>query len=421
VNTLQKNQSGSSAYAISNSGYRGADFATAYSLATAVGLWRQRDGASRVQKKTSIWHGTTAAIVMAAGIVTAGTVQAQETIKIGFLGPLSGGNAQQGLTARNGFQLAIDQANARDLPFEIEPVILDDGANPQTGVSAALKLTNDPDVVAATGHWNSGVALATAPVITRAGIPFVIWGAISPKITETNNPLLSRVVTTLVNTNEPLAAWAAEKVGKNIAIVSDTSDYGAANVVAFSEPFEAAGGTIVATETAPVGTTDFRATLTKIKGSNPDAVYFGGVVTEAGLVRQQMKEVGLNVPMIGVDGFYDPEFIKIAGDAAEGTMVGIVKEQENDKLAEMNAAYEAAGFAEAAGTYTKNAYDAANIIIAAIEKAGTDRAAVAEAIRATEHDGAMGHTSFDETGQTKLPVDLEIRVVRNGSWETLEQ
>ncbi|NDV88928.1 ABC transporter substrate-binding protein [Aurantimonas aggregata] len=360
-------------------------------------------------------------MAVVAAIATAGVAQAQETVKIGFLGPLSGGNAQQGLTARNGFQLAVDQANARDLPFDIEPVILDDGANPQTGVSAALKLTNDPDVVAATGHWNSGVALATAPVITRAAIPFVIWGAISPKITETNNPLLSRVVTTLVNTNEPLAKWAVENVGKNIAIVSDTSDYGAANVTAFSEPFEAAGGTIVTAETAPVGTTDFRATLTKIKSGNPDAIYFGGVVTEAGLVRQQMKEVGLDVPMIGVDGFYDPEFIKIAGDAAEGTMVGIVKEQENDKLAEMNAAYEAAGFAEPAGTYTKNAYDAANIIIAAIEKAGTDRAAVAEAIRATEYDGAMGRTSFDENGQTKLPVDLEIRVVRDGNWETLEQ
>lgn len=358
-----------------------------------------------------------AAAVIAIAIATA-DASAQETVKIGFLGPLSGGNAQQGITARNGFQLAIDEANERGLPYRFEGVILDDGANPQTGVSAALRLTNDPDVVAATGHWNSGVALATAPVITRAGIPFVIWGAISPKITQTNNPLLSRVVTTLVNTNEPLAEWAAEHVGRNIAIVSDTSDYGAANVDAFTAPFTAAGGTIVATESAPVGTTDFRATLTKIRAANPDAVYFGGVVTEAGLVRQQMREVGLDVPMIGVDGFYDPEFIRIAGDAAEGTTVGIVREQENARLVEMNAAYGKAGFAEAAGTYTKNAYDAANIIIAAIEKAGTDRAAVGEAIRATDFEGAMGRTTFDQNGQTQLPVDLEIRVVRDGAWSS---
>jgi branched-chain amino acid transport system substrate-binding protein len=373
-------------------------------------------------KMTGFWRGARVAVVAVSALVAASAAQAQDTVKIGFLGPLSGGNAQQGLTARNGFELAIRQANERgDLPFKIEPVILDDGANPQTGVSAALKLTNDPDVVAATGHWNSGVALATIPVITRAGIPFVIWGAISPKITETNNPLLTRVVPTLVNTNEPLAKWAAEKIGKKIAIVSDTSDYGAANVKAFTKPFEAAGGTITDTESAPVGTTDFRATLTKIKSTNPDALYFGGVVTEAGLVRQQMKEVGLDVPMIGVDGFYDPEFIKIAGTAADGTISGIVKEQENAKLAEMDKAYAAAGFAEPAGTYTKNAYDAANIIIAAIKKAGKDRAAIGKAIRETDYDGAMGHTTFDENGQTKLPVQLELRVVKDGKWETLAQ
>ena len=191
--------------------------------------------------------------------------QAQDTVKIGFLGPLSGGDAEQGISARNGFQLAVDQANHADLPFKIEPVILDDAANPQTGVAAALKLTNDPEVVAATGHWNSGVALATIPVFSRANIPFIVWGAISPKITEKSNPMVTRVVPTLTNTNAPLAKWAAAQLGKKIAIVSDTTDYGLANVKSFDKFFTEAGGTIVATETAPVGTTDFRTVLTKIK------------------------------------------------------------------------------------------------------------------------------------------------------------
>ena len=114
----------------------------------------------------------------------------------------------------------------------------------------------------------------------------MIWGAISPKITEKNNPMVSRVVTTLVNTNAPLAKWAVANVGKRIAIVSDTSDYGAANLDNFRKFFEADGGSIVAAESAPVGTTDFRALLTKIKAANPDAIYFGGVIAEAGLVRQ---------------------------------------------------------------------------------------------------------------------------------------
>ena len=356
--------------------------------------------------------------MLAAGFALASWgAQAQDTVKIGFLGPLSGGDAQQGLSARNGFQLAVDQANKANLPFKIEPVILDDGANPQTGVAAALKLTNDSDVVAATGHWNSSVALATIPVFSRANIPFVVWGAISPKITERNNPMVTRVVPTLTNTNEPLAKWAATDVGKKIAIVSDTSDYGLANVKSFDKFYTADGGKVVATETAPVGTTDFRATLTKIKAAGPDAIYFGGVVTEAGLVRQQMVELGMKQPMIGVDGFYDPEFLKIAGPAADGTVSGIVKEDGNPKLTQLKADYDAAKFAEPMSTYTKNAYDATNIIIAALKQAGTkDHAAIAKTIRDTQYDGTMGHTSFDANGQTKLPVDLELREVKNGAW-----
>ncbi|RXT48161.1 branched chain amino acid ABC transporter substrate-binding protein [Bosea sp. Tri-44] len=357
------------------------------------------------------------AIVGTALAFASTTAMAQETIKLGFIGPLSGGNAQQGLSARNGFQLAIDQANASGLPFKIEPVILDDAANPQTGVAAAIKLTNDPQVIAAAGHWNSGVALATIPVFQRAGVPFIVWGAISPKITERNNPMVSRVATTLVNTNEPLAKWAAEKVGKKIAIVSDTSDYGAANTQNFEKFYKAAGGSIIATEAAPVGTTDFRALLTKIKAASPDAIYFGGVVTEAGLVRQQMVELGMKQPMIGVDGFHDPAFIKIAAAAAEGTVVGIAKEKDNPQVAKLRDDYAAAKFAEPSTTYTKNAYDTANILIAAIRKAGTkDKVAIAKAIRETQHDGALGHTSFDENGQTKLPVELELRTVKNGAW-----
>ena len=352
-----------------------------------------------------------------AAVVTTTGAGAQDTIRIGFIGPLSGGDAQQGLSARNGFLLAVNEANAAGLPFRIEPVVLDDAANPPTGVAAALKLTNDPKVVAATGHWNSGVALATIPVFSRANIPLVVWGAIGPRITEKNNPMVSRVVPTLVNTNAPLAQWAASAIGKKVAIVSDTTDYGAANLQSFAGFYKAAGGQVVASESAPVGTTDFRAILTKIKAAQPDALYFGGVVTEAGLVRRQMLEIGLKVPMIGVDGFYDPEFIKIAGASADGTICGIVREQGNPRLDRMMKDYQAANFAEPAGPYTKNAFDAANIIIAAISKAGTkDKAAIAKAIRDTSYDGAMGHTSFDANGQTRLPVELELREVKNGAW-----
>lgn len=362
------------------------------------------------------------ASVLAGAVSAAMPAWAQEkpVIKLGFIGPLSGGNAQQGLGARNGFLLALEQANAGDYPFTVEPVVLDDASDPQTGVSAALKLVNNPDVAAAIGHWNSPVALATIPVFNRFQMPMIVWGAISPKITEQNLPEITRVTPTLVTENKPLAEWAAGELdAKNIAIIADTSDYGTANADAFEEFFGEAGGSVLSKDLLPVGATDFRAVLTRLRGEAPDAVYFGGVITEAGILRRQMVELGLDVPMIGISGFYDPEFIALAGDAAPGTMVSYPASQSNPKLEQLMADYEARGFAEPTSPYTKYAFDAANILLGAIAETGLeDKQALAEAIRAVKHDGALGLTSFDANGQTEIPVDIQIKEVRDGAWVT---
>ncbi|NLZ12023.1 MAG: branched-chain amino acid ABC transporter substrate-binding protein [Alcaligenaceae bacterium] len=345
--------------------------------------------------------------------------RAQDTIKLGFIGPLSGGNAQQGMGAKNGFLLAIDEWNAKDgVPFKVEGVVLDDASDPQTGVSAALKLVNDRSVVAATGHWNSPVALATLPVFNRSQMPFIVWGAISPKITEQNFPNTTRVTPTLVNENKPLADWAAKDMGaKRIAIVADTSDYGRANEQWFGKFFKDAGGEVVAVESFPVGTTDFRAILTKIKALQPDAVYFGGVITEAGIVRKQMVELDMKQPMLGISGIHDPQLIQIAGAAADGTIVGVPAAQSNPKLEAMYKAYEAKKYPEAHSPYTKYAYDATGILLEAIKTAGVkDKAGIAKAIRNIRYDGANGMTTFDANGQTQIPVDIEVRTVSNGQW-----
>ncbi|WP_413855727.1 branched-chain amino acid ABC transporter substrate-binding protein [Albidovulum sp.] len=347
--------------------------------------------------------------------------QDKPRIKIGFIGPVSGGNAQQGLGAQNGFLLAIEQANAGDYPYAVEGVALDDASDPQTGVGAAMKLVNDAEVVAAIGHWNSPVALATIPVFNRFQMPFIVWGAISPKITDQNLPEVTRVTPTLLAENLPLAQWAASDLGvKSVAIVADTSDYGTGNADAFQAFFTEAGGQIVSTDLLPVGTTDFRAVLTKIKDAGADGIYFGGVITEAGILRKQQVELGLDIPMIGISGFYDPEFIALAGDAAEGTMVSYPAAQSNPKLDQMHADYAARAFAEPESPYTKYAYDATGILLAAIRETGIeDKAALAQAIRGISYDGVLGTTTFDQNGQTQIPVEVEIKVVKGGEWVTL--
>lgn len=366
--------------------------------------------------------GAFGAVAIAALVPSGAVAQDKQTIKLGFIGPLSGGNAPQGLGARNGFLLAVEQINAGDYPYVVEPVVLDDASDPQTGVGAALKLVNDPAVVAATGHWNSPVALATIPVFNRFQMPFIVWGAISPKITEQNLPEVTRVTPTLVTENQPLAAWAAKDLGvKNVAIVADTSDYGTANATAFETFFGESGGKTLSKDLLPVGTTDFRAVLTKIKDSGADGIYFGGVITEAAILRKQQNELGLEVPMLGISGFYDPEFITLAGAAAEGTMVSYPAAQSNPKLDKLDADYQARNFAEPASPYTKYAYDAANILLTAIKEVGKDdKVALAKAVRGISYDGALGVTTFDENGQTRVPVEVVIKIVKEGKWVTRE-
>ncbi|NPD16728.1 branched-chain amino acid ABC transporter substrate-binding protein [Xinfangfangia sp. D13-10-4-6] len=343
-------------------------------------------------------------------------------VKLGFIGPISGGNAQQGLGAKNGFLLAIEQANANpDGAYEFEGVVLDDASDPQTGVSAAMKLVNDPDVAAATGHWNSPVALATMPVFARFQTSLVVWGAISPAITAQNLPEVTRVTPTLLTENKPLAEWAVANLGKKIAIIADTSDYGTSNATSVQEFVTAAGGEIVSTDLLPVGSTDFRTILTTLKGKEVDAIYFGGVITEAGIAARQMREVGLDKPMLGISGMYDPEFISVAGDAAELAIVSYPAAQSTPKLEKMDADYAARAFAEPASPYTKYAFDATNVIIQAIGEVGVeDKPALSAAIRAISHEGATGLITFDENGQTQTPMEIELKTVRGGEWVAYE-
>lgn len=358
--------------------------------------------------------------LVALAVSAAGT--RDDVIKLGFIGPLSGGNAQQGLGARNGFLLAVEQANAAGFPYRIEPVVLDDASDPTAGVSAAQKLVNDPQVMGVSGHWNSSVALATAPIFDRSRVPLIVWGAVSPKITEQNYHYVTRVVPTLLNENRPLAEAVARGQGiRRIAIISDTSDYGVANTKWFAHFFKAAGGTVVYAGAASTGTTDFRAMLTSARARRPDAIYFGGVVTEAALVRAQMATLGMAaLPMYGISGIYDPKFLEIAGRAAEGTIAGTPSELENPHLRAFEAAYAGKAYADPAGSYAKYAYEATRILLRAIERAGTgDREALAAAIRRMQHDGALGTFRFDRSGQAGLDMKIDLNMVRDGRWQRL--
>ncbi len=347
-------------------------------------------------------------------------------VKIGFIGPVTGPNAAQGTGARNAFDLAVRQANASGkYPYKFEAVALDDASDPATGVAAALRLVSDPAIAAATGHWNSGVALATIHTFHTYRIPFIVWGAIHPDITGFYKyPGVNRVAPTAVQENIPFADWVINELGyKSYSIISDKTSYGELCTQVFTAEGEKRGAKILSTDMVSVGTTDFRPILTRVKGINPEAIYFGGQVTEGALVRDQMAKVGLNKLFGGISGIMDVKYIEVAGPSAEGTLT-IKPGKPIEKYAggtQFVQAYQAAGYREPFGAYGPNAYDSAGILIEAIGKLGPDdKAALMKYIRGIKYQGLLGETTFDETGQTKNIV-VSRYVAQDGKWVPWEE
>lgn len=359
---------------------------------------------------------TLAAIMFAPSISRAD----KPVVKIGYIGPLTGPNAALGLGARNSADLAIRQANARgNLPYQFQLVVMDDASDPSTGVAVATKLCTVENVAAATTHFNSPVALATIHVFHRYKVPQVMWGTIHPDITNKHNfPEVTRVCATSTVEHAELMDFVVNKRGyRRWSVLYDTTSYGMSCFEAAKKALQGNGATILSEDGVPVGTQDFRPVLSRIKSLSPgpQAIYYGGVVTEAALLRLQMSELGISdLLFTGVTGLDSDTFNKTAGNAAEGTLIVGKKAIGDDS--DFVKEYKAAGYKEYYEASGPFAYDATGMIIAAIAKAGpTDKTLLAKTIRGIDFNGVLGPTRFDEFGQTKTG-GLTLKVSQAGKW-----
>lgn len=366
------------------------------------------------------------AAVLAVGFISGcGSQSSQKTVKIGFLAPLTGGNSATGIGMKNSAQLAVDMANkSGKYPYKFELVPLDDGGDPSTAVSAANKLVSDKDIIAVGGHFNSGCALATVPIFHKNGVPMVVTAAIHPDITAKGYKEITRIITASDVQTKYAGELAANKWGvKTIALINDRTDYGKTNATSFGQAAESHGAKVISEDGINVGQQDFSALLTKIKAENPDCIYFGGVATEAGLLKKQMADLQMTSLLISDTGIVSETFNKIAGSAADGTIsfnIGKpLDELEGGK--KFTEDYKADGFAEPYENWGPFAYDTVNLIIQAIadNKADTRSKAV-DAIRKVHFKGLLGETEFDDHGQTKNNLIVPY-VSTGGKWMLLEK
>jgi branched-chain amino acid transport system substrate-binding protein len=361
-------------------------------------------------KISAFWPALFAALALGACKPNAqgGTDQSM-VIRIGSAAPLTGEIAHLGKDNENGVRLAVDDINAAgglklgDKTYRLEVVGEDDKADPREGTLAAQKLV-DEGVVAVVGHLNSGTSIPASRIYADANIVQISPSATNPKYTLQGFKTTYRVVANDNQQGGVLANYAASEMkAKRVAIVDDRTQYGQGLADVFERVAKDKGLEVVDREFTTNKASDFNAILTKLRGTKPDLVMFGGMDSTAAPMARQMKELGINVPLLAGDGACSPEFIKIAGEAATLLTCSIAGEaiQKMAKGEDFKRRYK-----EKFGTETQNyspySYDATFVIAEAIKRAGKpERVAVVAALPQTDFDGLAGHIAFDEHGDLK--------------------
>ena len=348
--------------------------------------------------------------------------QPEAVVKIGHVGPLTGGIAHLGKDNENGVRLALDEANAKGLVIDgkkikFELVGEDDQADPKVGTTVAQKLV-DAKVAGIVGHLNSGVTIPASAIYNQAGIPFISGSATNPKVTEQGFKVAFRTVGRDDQQGPAIASYLAttSKV-KNVAIVDDATAYGKGLADEVEKALKGAGVKIVANEHGTDKTTDWKAVLTKLKGKKPDAVFYGGMDATAGPMVKQAKELGIKVQFAFGDGACTDEMSKLAGAASEGLLcsqAGIPTQAASKAF--LDAFKGKYGDVKQYAPFT---YDAANLLIAAMQKANsTDPAKYLPSLQAISYDGASGHIEFDAKGDRKN-AEMTIFEMKNGKVEPI--
>lgn len=347
-----------------------------------------------------------------------GCQKKEDIIKIGIAGPMTGDQAKMGMDFKNGVALAVEEWNSRGgvLGKRVQMVVSDDQHDPKQAVSVANKMVND-DVVGVIGHFNSSCSIPASDVYNRAGIPMITPASTNPKLTEKGYSGVFRVC----GRDDQQGKIASEFVInylklKEVAILHDKTTYGQGLADEFKK-FLGDKVKVVYYGGIAQGDKDFKMVLIAIKAKNPEFVFFGGIYPEAGLLVKQAKELGLTAKFMSGDGTIDPKFIEIAGaHAAEGTYLTFSPDPKNVPSAKGFIDKYQSRYGEV-GPYSIYAYDAANILLTAIEEAKTTGGkSIIDKLHSVEFNGALGKIRFDSKGDVTVSPYV-VWITKGGRFE----
>jgi branched-chain amino acid transport system substrate-binding protein len=366
-----------------------------------------------VRMKTRLLSQTL--IASAALALCCGAVQAQSesaVVRIGHVAPTSGQSAHLGRDNEDGARMALDELNAKGVVLggrkvRLELLSEDDGADPKQGTAAAQKLV-DAKVAGVIGHLNSGTTLPASKLYSTAGIPQISPSATNPKYTRQGYKTAFRVVADDAQLGGTLGHYAVKELkARTIAVIDDRTAYGQGVADEFERGVREAGGTLVAREATTDKATDFSGILTSLKAKKPDIIFFGGMDSVGGPMLRQLKQLGIKARFMGGDGICTSDLPRLAGGAVPDRQVfcaeaGGVDGAQKKALEDFRGRFKAK-YGYEVKLYSPYVYDAVNVMVAAMVKAGSAEPAKYLPVLAATKDfpGVTGSISFDAKGDLR--------------------
>ncbi|SFC31244.1 branched-chain amino acid ABC transporter substrate-binding protein [Massilia yuzhufengensis] len=347
-------------------------------------------------------------IAIAAALAAVGSASAQQVVKIGHVGPVSGPNAHLGKDNENAARMAIDELNAKGFTINGQKVKLqllaeDDGSDPKQGTAVAQKLV-DAKVNGIVGHLNSGTTVPASKIYHDAGLVQISPATTAPQYTRQKFPGAFRVVASDTKLGSTLGKYATDTLkARNIAIIDDRTTYGQGVATEFAKGVKAPGVTVVAKEFTSATATDYTAILTKIRGKKPDLIFFGGMDSVAGPMLKQMKTLGITAKVMGGDGICTEALGRLAGDAVGENKVvcaeaGGVKGDQEKVMTDFRARFKQKTGADVQ-LYAPYVYDAVMVMAAAMQAAkSAEPAKYLPELKKIKYEGVTGTIRFDPYG-----------------------
>jgi branched-chain amino acid transport system substrate-binding protein len=333
-----------------------------------------------------------------------------DTLLVGVATSLTGGQATFGISTRNGVDLAVKEVNAAGgvKGKQVTMRVYDTQGKPEEAAQAVTRLITQDKVLLILGDVASSNSLAMAEKAQAAGVPMITPSSTNPAVTEKGDHIF-RVCFIDPFQGFVMAKFARENLkASKVAVLQDNkSAYSIGLTEVFTRKFTEMGGKVTTTESYSQGDSDYRAQLTAIKKAAPDAIYVPGYYSEVGVIARQAKELGLNVPLLGGDGWDSEKLYELGGSAIQGSYFSNHYSPDNPdpRIQKFVADYKAA-YGGVPDALAALAYDAAKVAVAALEKApDTSGKAIRDAIAQTkDFPGIAGTITLDEKRNAVKPA-----------------